>query len=118
MGKVNRTYVLHLPTYYPTTNDQPVPLVLDFHGTTGHAETHHSGFVDIANEDIYGGFIVVKPQGVGEGDPIDMIEGNGLYTTWNCSNPSGPLGPVCVLPRNPLLPWEKMHCYDSCPGMW
>ena len=118
MGEVNRTYVLHLPKHYPITNDQPVPLVLDFHGTGGHAQTHHSvgGFTDVADEDTNGGFVVVKPQGVGMGDPTDVIEGNGSFPSWNCSNPNGPLGPVCVLPRNPSHPWEKMRCFDSCPG--
>ena len=118
MGEVNRTFMLHLPLYYPVTNDQPVPMVLDFHGTGGHAVNHHNngGFDDVADEDINGGFIVVKPQGVGMGDPIDLIEGKGGYPSWNCSNPIGPQGPVCVLPRNQLHPWEKMRCFDSCPG--
>ena len=118
MGEVNRTFMLHLPLYYPVTNDQPVPMVMDFHGTGGHAVNHHNngGFEDVADEEIDGGFIVVKPQGVGMGDPVDMIEGKGAYPSWNCSNPIGPQGPVCVLPRNPLHPWEKMRCFDSCPG--
>lgn len=118
MGKVNRTYVLHLPTHYPILNDKATPLVLDFHGTGGHAASHQfpGGLADVADEDINGGFIVVYPQGVGMEDPIDMIEGKGPKPSWNCSIPTGPLGPVCVLPRNKSHPWEKMPCFDACPN--
>ena len=37
MGSVEREYLLHLPTYYKTSNDVPVPLILDYHGWTSNA---------------------------------------------------------------------------------
>ena len=59
---IERTYVLHIPPSYDET--QPLPLVLDFHGGGGNANSQirTSGFSELADEK---GFIVVYPNGTG-----------------------------------------------------
>lgn len=69
---VERTYLLHLPSSYDGSH--AVPLVLDFHGGGGRAESEMrtSGFSTLADEK---GFIVVTPNGSGRfGD---------IILTWN-----------------------------------
>ena len=41
-GRVSRSYRLHVPKHWPLENNQPLPLLLDFHGWTQHA-----GFVEL-----------------------------------------------------------------------
>ena len=36
-GLVSRSYRLHVPKHWPLDNNQPLPLLLDFHGWTQHA---------------------------------------------------------------------------------
>ncbi|MCL5611190.1 MAG: polyhydroxybutyrate depolymerase [Chloroflexi bacterium] len=72
VGGIERSYIVHIPPSYDGI--QPVPLVLDFHGGGGSAESqmHTSGFESVADEK---GFIVVYPNGNGRlGDKL---------LTWN-----------------------------------
>ena len=59
---MQRSYILHVPVSY--TGDNAVPLVLDFHGGGGNAnsEMDHSGFRELADAE---GFIVAFPNGTG-----------------------------------------------------
>ncbi|MFT3893774.1 MAG: PHB depolymerase family esterase [Anaerolineales bacterium] len=59
---MGRTYILHVPTSYD--GSQAVPLVLDFHGGGGNANTQMrtSDFSTLADEK---GFIVAYPNGTG-----------------------------------------------------
>jgi polyhydroxybutyrate depolymerase len=64
-GGLTREYRLHVPTAY--TGEEPLPLVLMFHGAgaSGPEIAAHTGFADKADE---AGFIVVFPTGTqGEG---------------------------------------------------
>ena len=65
-GGLTRSYVLHIPPSY--TGDQPMPLVLNYHGLGGLASDQqaYSNLPEKADE---AGFIVVAPQG--EGDPAN-----------------------------------------------
>ena len=38
MGSVTRTYRLHVPRHYDTSNLVAVPLVMDYHGWGGNAQ--------------------------------------------------------------------------------
>ena len=108
LGEVERSFVLHLPAGYSSTNDVETPLVLDFHGWfgDGNSQEYEGGLNDVADEDTDGGFIVVH--GNGYGDPSAILPNWG---SWNCSKTDGPMGPPCVLPRPEDQP---VHCYDSC----
>ena len=69
---VERSYVIHIPASYDGSH--PVPLVMDFHGGGGNAQTQMqtSNFNPLADEK---GFIVVYPNGDGRlGDKL---------LTWN-----------------------------------
>ncbi len=69
---IERSYIVHIPSSYD--GSQPVPLVMDFHGGGGNAESQMqtSGFETLADEK---GFIVVYPNGNGRfGDKL---------LTWN-----------------------------------
>jgi polyhydroxybutyrate depolymerase len=69
---IERSYVIHIPASY--NGSQPVPLVMDFHGGGGNAETQMwtSNFSPLADKK---GFIVVYPNGDGRlGDKL---------LTWN-----------------------------------
>jgi len=59
---IERTYILHVPSSYD--DSQAVPLVMDFHGGGGNADTQMrtSQFSALADEK---GFIVVYPNGTG-----------------------------------------------------
>ena len=59
---MERSYILHVSASY--TGDNAVPLVLDFHGGGGNAnsEMSHSGFGELADAE---GFIVASPNGTG-----------------------------------------------------
>jgi polyhydroxybutyrate depolymerase len=61
-GGIERSYILHIPPSYD--GNHALPLVLDFHGGGGNAESqrHTSGFESLADEK---GFIVVYPNGTG-----------------------------------------------------
>ena len=110
LGSVERTFKLHLPAGYSTSNDMPTPLVLDFHGWggSGTSQGYRGGFDDVADEqDANGGFIVVHPDGYG--DPSARRPRN--WGSWNCSRTDGPLGPPCKLPRPR---GHAIHCYESC----
>jgi polyhydroxybutyrate depolymerase len=71
-GGLQRSYILHIPARYD--DSQPIPLVFDFHGGGGNAESqmHVSGFNALADEKT---FIVVYPNGSG------LLEDKIL--TWN-----------------------------------
>jgi polyhydroxybutyrate depolymerase len=61
-GGQTRTYLLHVPASYRP--DQPVALVLGFHGNFGHADSFaaYSGFSPMADQ---AGFIIAYAQGAG-----------------------------------------------------
>ena len=40
--KVTRHYRLHIPLHFDTTNISPVPLLLDYHGWSGTANSHEN----------------------------------------------------------------------------
>jgi polyhydroxybutyrate depolymerase len=71
-GGLQRSYILHIPA--PFNNSHPAPLVFDFHGGLGNAESQMqmSGFNALADEK---DFIVVYPNGSG------LLEDKML--TWN-----------------------------------
>merc|ERR1719187_1363290 len=53
-GDLDRTFNLHLPLNYLTSNTRPTPLVLDFHGWTGSAtdQMEYTGqWPQVADED-------------------------------------------------------------------
>ena len=79
LGKVERTFILHLPSGYSTSNDVPTPLVLDLHGWggSGAGQEYEGGFDDVADEE---GFIVVHADGFG-----DPAASSGSWGSWNCS---------------------------------
>lgn len=71
-GGIQRSYILHIPSSYD--GSYALPLVLDFHGGGGNAESQRrtGGFESLADEK---GFIVVYPNGTGRlGDRL---------LTWN-----------------------------------
>jgi len=113
-GPVSRSYRVHLAKHWPYANTSPRPLLLDFHGWTGHASGHERdghNFFAVSDEDEGGGFLVVSPEGmadVGEGPPYPHGWGS-----WNISQSSGPLGSVCETDREN---WEGTVCYNSCPS--
>ena len=49
VGEVTRSYILHLPAHYDTTNTRPTPLMLDYHGWSG---TAHSDMVNMPWRDV------------------------------------------------------------------
>ena len=81
-GGLQRSYIVHIPVSYD--NRHPIPLVFDFHGGLGNAETQMrtSGFNALADEKT---FIVVYPNGSG-------LLGDNLLT-WNG-------GKSAVIPSN------------------
>jgi polyhydroxybutyrate depolymerase len=90
VGELERQYWLHLPPDYDPS--LPTPLVLDFHGYTGTAESEevYTGLSAHADRP---GFVVVYPQGTSFVAP----DGNRV-TSWNDlagSKPAGPEGPIC-----------------------
>ena len=42
VGPIERTFKIHLPKGYPTSNDAETPLVLDFHGFAGTSSSQGS----------------------------------------------------------------------------
>jgi len=111
MGEVTRHYRLHIPLHYDTTNISPVPLLLDYHGWSGTANSHENDghdFFKVADEDTEGGFLIASGSGMGDGGTDHQ------WGSWNCSTTVGPLGEVCVLPRGKNETFGKTHCYDSC----
>ena len=106
LGEVTRQFSLHLPAHYDTENNQPVPLVLDYHGWTSgaHDQMANMPWKDVADMD-KPGFIYVAMQGMN-----DVLEG-GSYASWNVSNSAGELGAVC----EPSL-HHDYPCYTSCGG--
>jgi len=109
MGGVERHYLLHVPTHYHTSNDQPVPLLLDYHGWGGRAHGHETDghdFYKVADEETHGGFLLATGQGMSDvGNSHD-------WGSWNCSQTVGPLGEICDTDRDK---WGDIQCYDSCP---
>lgn len=57
-----RTFLLHVPAGY--LGDQPLPLLIDYHGLGGSAaqQSQSSGFAAVANQE---GFLAVWPDGLG-----------------------------------------------------
>jgi len=103
-GEVTRSYVLHLPAHYDTSNTVATPLVLDYHGWTGtaHDQMVHMPWRDVADVDPVG-FIYVTMEGMN-----DVAEG-GWWGSWNVSSTEGPLGLTC----DPSL-HHDYPCYSSC----
>jgi len=112
-GLVSRSYRLHVPKHWPLDNKRPLPLLLDFHGWTQHAAGHEKdghNFFAVADEDEFGGFLVVSPEGMSDvGEPP---YGHG-WGSWNVSQSKGPLGDICETDRDN---WEGTVCYNSCPS--
>ncbi len=79
---VNRTYLLHVPSSY--NSSQPAPLVIMLHGYTGTSTGHeqYTGFSISADEE---GYIVVYPDGIkypwNETNPQAWNAG-GIYEQW------------------------------------
>ena len=76
-----------MPKHWPLENNQPLPLLLDFHGWTQHAgfielkkkkaervdlefpaghEKDGHNFFAVADEDEFGGFLVLSPEGMAD----------------------------------------------------
>ena len=104
-GEVRRSYSLHLPANFLTSNTEPVPLVLDYHGWTGSASDQMSNiglWPQVADEDEQG-FIYVAMDGMSD------VVGGGSYGSWNVSRTEGPLGLTCNPPLHSGYP-----CFSSC----
>ena len=104
LGLVERSFNIHIPSGYSSSNDVATPLVLDFHGWGG-AGGDWRGMDSVADDDPDGGFIAIHGQGYG--DPSAGVN----WQSWNCSRTDGPLGAPCVLPRPT---GRHTHCYESC----
>ena len=65
--QTQRKYRLHLPANYQTSNNQPTPLLVDFHGWGGnaHSQEKDSNFIKVADEDPEG-FIVASAEGMSD----------------------------------------------------
>ena len=51
--KVTRHYRLHIPLHIDTSNTKPIPLLLDYHGWSGTANSHENNghdFFKVAKE--------------------------------------------------------------------
>ena len=72
-GGTARQYWIYVPGSYRP--GKPVPLVLGFHGNTGHADQFeaYTGFVPVADKT---GFILVYPQGAGNPPSWDVWQGS------------------------------------------
>jgi len=72
-GGVTRRYWLYVPGSYRP--GKPAPLVLGFHGNTGHADQFegYSGFVPVADR---AGFLIAYPQGAGDPPTWDVWQGS------------------------------------------
>ena len=92
LGEVTREYLLHLPAHYDTSNNVPVPMMMDFHGWTrsAHDQMANMHWRDVADMD-QEGFIYVAMQGMND------VEGGGDYGSWNVSRY------VCLAPSFPLI---------------
>jgi polyhydroxybutyrate depolymerase len=91
---IERTYILHVPSAY--TNDQAVPLVLDFHGGGGNAqgEMQHTGFNALADEQ---GFIVAYPNGTGKREDKLLTWNGGTCCAYAVENQIDDVGFVRAL---------------------
>jgi len=107
LGDTQRHYKLHVPAAYVTSNDNPTPMVVDFHGWGGNANSQEkdSLFAAVADEDETG-YFVLTAEGMS-----DMNNQHG-WGSFNCSRTDGPLGPPCDTDRSK---WGAIECYDSCP---
>ena len=65
--QTDRHYKLHVPANFPLSNDRPTPLVVDFHGWGGDANSQEkdSQFAKVADEDAEG-FLVASAQGMSD----------------------------------------------------
>ena len=64
-GEVTRSFLLHLPANYDTTNSVSVPLVVDFHCRTCSATSQMStAWPEVADQDEEG-FVYVAMEGEG-----------------------------------------------------
>ena len=91
---IERTYVLHIPSSYD--GSQAVPLVLNFHGGGGNAETQikTSGFSELANEH---GFIVAYPNGTGRQEDKLLTWNGGTCCAYAATNQVDDVGFVRAL---------------------
>ncbi len=91
---IERTYILHVPPSY--TSDQPVPLVLDFHGGGGNANTQMktSGFSALADEQ---GFIVAYPNGTGRHEDKLLTWNGGTCCAYAVTNQIDDVGFIRAL---------------------
>jgi polyhydroxybutyrate depolymerase len=90
VGDLDRTYLMHLPSAYDP--DEPVSLLLSFHGYTGTAEGMEESTMMSSHAD-QNNYIVVYPQAMG------FTSDGALITSWNdlsCNASPGPEGPICT----------------------
>ena len=68
LGPVSRAYRIHLPLYWPASNNIALPLLVDYPGWTENMIGHErdSMFYAVADEDQEGGFLLVTPKGMGD----------------------------------------------------
>ena len=85
VGALKRHYVLHVPASY--TGQEPVPLVLMFHGAAGTAQAaiKTTGWVEKAERE---GFLVVFPEGTRPDPDKPPLLGN--PQTWNDGSGQSP----------------------------
>lgn len=107
MGDVTRTYRRHVPLNYQTSNDVPVPLVIDYHGWGEDAWWHESEskFTEVADNFDEEGFLVISPNG------MDDNTNPGYWGSFNVSWTNGPMGPSCDTDKSQ---WGETPCYSSC----
>jgi len=91
---IERTYILHVPPSYD--DGQAVPLVLDFHGGGGNADTQikTSGFSELADEK---GFIVAYPNGTGKREDKLLTWNGGTCCAYAVTNQIDDVGFVRAL---------------------
>lgn len=94
---IERTYILHVPSSYE--GQQPVALVLDFHGGGGNANTQMktSKFSDLADQQ---GFIVAYPNGTGRHDDKLLTWNGGTCCAYAVTNQIDDVGFVRALVKD------------------
>ncbi len=100
-GGLAREYRLHLPPSYQA--DQPLSLLLHFHGYTGSAEHSEKEWTRLSPHADGNGYVVVFPQSTS----FTVLGPNGegrSITSWNdgaCNASPGPAGPTCAADSRP-----------------
>jgi len=101
VGEVEREYILHLPASFDSSNNVPVPMVIDYHwwGGSANSQISNTPWTSLADSE---GFVYVSMEG--------MSDAGNWTGSWNVSATQGPLGPTCDTEIRP----PSSRCYTSC----